>query len=46
MKSFLTMAVRTLVAAANGRARIVLGQQAALAQPAQVDYRANAGGWN
>ena len=45
MKFFLNMAVRTLVAAAQGRAKVVLNQQAAVAQPPKPDYRANAGGW-
>jgi hypothetical protein len=46
MKFFLNMAVRTLVAAAQGRAQVVLGQQAVVAQPPKSDYRTNAGGWN
>jgi hypothetical protein len=46
MKFFLNMAVRTLVAAAQGRAQVVLGQQATVAQPPKTDHRTNAGGWN
>ncbi|MFB9291468.1 hypothetical protein ACFFTM_24325 [Pseudoduganella plicata] len=46
MNFFLNMAVRTLVAAAQGRAKVVLTQQAVVAQPPKADYRTNAGGWN
>lgn len=45
MKFFLNMAVRALVAEAQGRAQVVLGQQATVAQPPKPDYRSNAGGW-
>jgi len=38
--------VNALVAAAGSRARSVLRKQAAFAQPYQVEYRSNAGGWN
>lgn len=45
MKHFLNKAIRTLVAAANGRALNVLRKQAELAKPFHVEFRANAGGW-
>jgi len=38
--------IHALVAAAGSRAKNVLRQQAAVAQPYQVEYRSNAGGWN
>gem|GEM_PF-1437082 len=38
--------VNALVAAAGSRARGVLRKQAEVAQPYQVEYRSNAGGWN
>ena len=38
--------VNALVAAAGSRARFALRKQAQIAQPYQVEYTSNAGGWN
>jgi len=46
VKQIVNIAIRTLLAAANGRAMRVLRQQAEVARPATIEYRANAGGWN
>jgi len=46
MKQFLSISVRKLLAAANGRAMNVLRKQAELSKPFHVEFRSNAGGWN
>lgn len=46
MKNVIATAVRTLLSAAHGRAMLALRKQAEIAQPARLDYRLNAGGWN
>ena len=46
VKKILNIAIRGLSAAASSRAKHVTRTVAQAAQPAQVDYRSNAGGWN
>ena len=46
MKQIVNIAIRTLLAAATGRAMNVLRKQAEVVRPGNVEYRANAGGWN
>ena len=46
MKQVIAAAVRTLLSAAQARALLALRKQAEIAQPARLDYRLNAGGWN
>lgn len=46
MKHVIAAAVRTLLSAAQARAMLALRKQAEIAQPRQLDYRLNAGGWN